>query len=230
VSGVGHPVGRAAILANRAFIAAHLGDAEAVRRDAAESSRLAAASGALMAERTVAWSLGLLELSLDDPAAAHRHLAPLVEAARAAWDRQSPARFASSPTTSRHWSAPAGSTGRGALLRWFAALAAAADRVHATAAADRCRGLLLAARGDPLAPSEALAASGPNTPRSRIRSAKRGRSSPSARHCAEPATVATPGDAEAALAAFAALAPPGGRMRHGGGRRRSAVARRAGTS
>ena len=79
-----HPLGRSVALANRSLVRAHLGDVAGTRRDADEATRTAAAAGAVMAQRTVAWSLGLLALSLGDPRAAHGHLDGLVAAARAA--------------------------------------------------------------------------------------------------------------------------------------------------
>jgi hypothetical protein len=70
---------QAVALADRALVEAHLGDSLAARRDAEEALRLGTPVHALMAERTVAWALGLLALSLDDPAQAHEHLGPLVQ-------------------------------------------------------------------------------------------------------------------------------------------------------
>ena len=156
VGDAGHPLGQAVAIANRALVGAHAGDAAATRRDAAEATRLAAASSAAMADRTTAWALGLLELSLGDPAAAHRHLGPLVDHARTAGIREPGAlRFVPDDIE--------GLIGAGlvdearASLAWFDAVLDAADpRVHAAAAAARCRGLLLAASGDEEGALEAL--------------------------------------------------------------------------
>jgi DNA-binding CsgD family transcriptional regulator len=56
--------------------AAHLGDADRCRRVAAEVLAVAGPAGWRLIELQVRGALGLLELSLADPAAAHAHLAP----------------------------------------------------------------------------------------------------------------------------------------------------------
>ncbi|MEW6223022.1 MAG: AAA family ATPase [Chloroflexota bacterium] len=157
-AGSDHPVGRATMLASRAFVRAHLGDEVGCRRDAEGASALAAASGVVMAERTVAWALGLLELSLGDAAAAHAVLGPLVTAARAAGIREPGAvRFVPDEVEALV------GTGRldeaEALLDPYTTLARSSGRLGAWAAADRARGLLLAARGDGAGAIEVLGAS-----------------------------------------------------------------------
>jgi DNA-binding CsgD family transcriptional regulator len=154
----GHPLRRAATLAGRAFVAAHLGDVEAVRRDAAAALPLAIASGSRHAERAGLWALGLLELSLGNAADAHEHLGPVVTAARHAGIRDPGAlRFVPDDVEAL---IGAGRLDEAAeLLDWFAQLADDARREHARAAVDRCRGMLLAARGDGRGAIEALEAS-----------------------------------------------------------------------
>ena len=157
-TGADHPVGRAGMLAARAFVRAHEGDVEGCRRDAEGASALAAASGVRMAERVAAWALGRLELSLGDAAAAHAQLGPLVAAGPAARVREPGAlRFVPDDVEALV------GTGRldeaEALLDPYTTLARSAGRVGAWAAADRSRGLLLAARGDGAGAIEVLEAS-----------------------------------------------------------------------
>jgi DNA-binding CsgD family transcriptional regulator len=137
----------AVALADRALVEAHLGDEPATRRDAEEALRLGAPLGMFMAERAVAWALGLLELSLDDPARAHSELGPLVAGRRAAGiGEPGDMRFVTDEIEALI------GTGRldeaEAMRGWYAGLAEASGRVFALAACDRCRGLLHAARGD----------------------------------------------------------------------------------
>ena len=134
-------------LADRALVEAHLGDEPAARRDAEEAHRLGAPLGALMAERTAAWALGLLELSLGDPAQAHDQLGPLVDGRRAAGVREpGDMRFVTDEIEAL--------VGIGrleeaeAMLDWYEGLAEASGRVFALAACERCRGLLHGARGE----------------------------------------------------------------------------------
>jgi DNA-binding CsgD family transcriptional regulator len=154
----GHPLGRSVVVANRSLVRAHLGDVAGTRRDADEATRTAAESRAVMAERTVAWSLGLLELSLGDPQAAHAHLDGLVGAARAAGIRE-PGALRFVPDDIEALVASGRLDEAGDMLAWYASLAEGAGRVHAIAAADRCRGLLRSARDDQPGAIEALEAS-----------------------------------------------------------------------
>ena len=154
----GHPLGRSVAVANRALVRAHLGDVEATRRDADEALRTAAASGAVMAQRTIAWTLGLLELSLGDPRAAHGHLDGLVGAARSAGIRE-PGALRFVPDDIEALVATGEVDAAAELLDWYASLAEGAGRVHAIAAADRCRGLLRSAGDDEAGAIEALEAS-----------------------------------------------------------------------
>jgi DNA-binding CsgD family transcriptional regulator len=72
------------LLCARALVAAHRGDVETARAAAADGGARADRLGAGIGARITPWALGLLELSLGDPAAAHRHLAPLQRATEAA--------------------------------------------------------------------------------------------------------------------------------------------------
>jgi len=143
----GGPERVAPILADRALVEAHLGDESSARRDAGEAGRLAAIHGSPVAERTATWALGLLELSLGNPAQAHDELGPLVDGRRnAGVGEPGDMRFVTDEIEAL--------VGLGrlddaeAMLDWYARLAAANGRIFALAACDRCRGLLHAARGE----------------------------------------------------------------------------------
>lgn len=140
----GSVVFQAIIVADRALVEAHLGDELAARRDAEEAIRIGAPLAALPAERIAAWSLGLLELSLSNPARAHEQLGPLVASRRAAGvGEPGDMRFVTDEIEAL--------TGIGrladaeAMLDWFEGLARRSERVGALAACGRCRGLLHAA-------------------------------------------------------------------------------------
>jgi len=142
----GATVFEAILVAERALVEAHRGDEEAARRDASAAVRLAA-TGNPQADRMAAWALGILELSLDDPAAAHEQLGPLVASRRSAGVAEpGEMRFVTDEVEAL--------IGIGRLddaevmLDWYEGLAEASGRIGAHAACDRCRGLLLAARGD----------------------------------------------------------------------------------
>ena len=94
---------------------------------------------ALGADRTVAWALGLLELSLGNAARAHEQLGPLVESRRAAGvGEPGDMRFVTDEIEAL--------IGIGrlddaeAMLAWYEGLAQASGRVFALAACERCRG------------------------------------------------------------------------------------------
>jgi DNA-binding CsgD family transcriptional regulator len=138
---------QAVVLADRAFVEAHLGNAPAARRDAEEAIRLGAPIRALMAERTAARALGLLELSLGHPALAHDRLGPVVQVRRAAGIGE-PGDLRFVPDDVEALIGIGRVAEAEALLTWFEGLAHTSGRVHALAACDRCRGLLHAARGE----------------------------------------------------------------------------------
>jgi DNA-binding CsgD family transcriptional regulator len=154
VLGSGQSASQAEILAGRAFVEAHFGDADAARRDAEEALRLGASVNDLLAKRIVAWALGLLELSLGNFASAHDRLGPLVEGRRAAGIGE-PGDLRFVPSEIEALIGIGRLADAEALLAWYEGLARASGRVHALAACDRCRGLLRAARGEL---GEALAA------------------------------------------------------------------------
>jgi DNA-binding CsgD family transcriptional regulator/DNA polymerase III delta prime subunit len=144
----------AVALADRALVEAYLGHEAAARRDADEARRLGAPLSALKAERAAAWALGLLELSLGDPARAHDQLGPLVQGRRAAGIGE-PGDMRCVTDEIEALIGMGRLAEAEALLVWYDGLAQASGRVFALAACDRSRGLLLAGRGEL---DEALAA------------------------------------------------------------------------
>ena len=79
----GQEIGRGFVVAARALAESCLGREGAARSDAGVALELAS-RGTMFAAMTSLWALALLELSLDNPAEAHRHLGPLVERVEAA--------------------------------------------------------------------------------------------------------------------------------------------------
>jgi DNA-binding CsgD family transcriptional regulator len=137
----------AVALANRALVESYVGDASAARHHAEEALRIGAPLAALMADRTVAWALGLLELSIGNPDRAHAQLGQLVDARRAAGIGE-PGDLRFVPDEVEALIGIDQLAEAEALLTWFEGLARVSGRVHALAAGDRCRGLLHGARGD----------------------------------------------------------------------------------
>jgi DNA-binding CsgD family transcriptional regulator len=133
----------------RAETAAALGQVELARRAGEEGLALAERLGlALSALRNRA-ALGFLELGTGDLAAAHRQLGP----AAAALGAMGLGEVAYVPLVPDEVEALIGLGALDqaeALLAPFERQAAALDRAWALAAAARCRGMLQAARGDPL--------------------------------------------------------------------------------
>jgi DNA-binding SARP family transcriptional activator/DNA-binding CsgD family transcriptional regulator len=141
----GQEIGRAFTLSTRALAAACLGRESAARSDAAEALRLAE-RGTVFAEGTSQWALALLELSLDNPAEAHRHLGPLVERVEVAGiGEPGSIRFVTDDVEALV------ALGKlevaAAQLERFEKRAMKVGRRSALAAALRCRGLLAAASG-----------------------------------------------------------------------------------
>lgn len=134
-------------LATRALVEAHLGRVEASRDSGQVALDLARRSGAPAARREAARALGFLELSLAQPAEAHRYLGPLVSETRAAGIREPGAmRFVVDEIEAlieldRFVEAEE-------LLAWLEERARQLDRPSALAGAGRCRGLLHAAHGE----------------------------------------------------------------------------------
>ena len=146
---------RALALADRALVLAHRGDADGARQDADEARRLAAPLSVLGAERVAAWAMGLLELSLGDAAAAHARLEPLVRARRAAGIRE-PGELRAVPDDIEAMIGAGRLDDARDLFDWYDGLVRSSDRPYALAAADRCRGLSLGARGELAAGIDAL--------------------------------------------------------------------------
>jgi DNA-binding NarL/FixJ family response regulator len=139
---------QAVILAGRALATAHMGDFESTRTLADEAVRLSIPSGAAPARRTAAWALGMLELSLAQPARAHDHLWPVVEEARLAGIAE-PGELPYVPDEVEALIGMGGLSDAESMLDWFEGLAVASNRRGALGASGRCRGLILAARGEP---------------------------------------------------------------------------------
>jgi DNA-binding CsgD family transcriptional regulator len=135
-------------LAVRALVRAIRGDVEGARVDAGTAVALADERGVMVASILATTALGLLELSLGNPGAAHRQLGPLVERLEHGGVREPGSmRFVFDDVEALI------ALGRlddaGALLDVVEPRARRLDRASALAVAARCRGLLAAARGDP---------------------------------------------------------------------------------
>ena len=154
----GSVVFQATLAADRALVEAHMGNEAATRHHAAEAIDLGRPSGAMLAERTSAWALGVLELSLGNHARATDHLGPLVESRRAAGVAE-PGDMRFVPDQIEALIGTGRLVDAQGMLDWFDGLARASGRIHALAACDRGRGLLMAAQGDLHAAIEALEAS-----------------------------------------------------------------------
>jgi DNA-binding NarL/FixJ family response regulator len=143
----GLDTGRAFPLAVRALVASGLGREDASRSDAAEALSLAE-QGSMFAASTSLWALGLLELSLDRPRAAHEHLGALVERVEAAGiGEPGSVRFVTDDVEAL---LALGELDRAATqLERFEARARRLHRRTALAPARRCRGLLALAEGLP---------------------------------------------------------------------------------
>ena len=141
----GQEIGQAFALSARALVASCLGHEEAARSDAEEALALAE-RGTMFAEMTSLWALGLLELSLGNPAEAHRCLGPLVEGAEAAGiGEPGSIRFVTDDVE-----ALVGLGDLEAAAAWLESFEKRARRVgrrSALAAAHRCRGMLATASG-----------------------------------------------------------------------------------
>jgi DNA-binding NarL/FixJ family response regulator len=134
-------------LAVRALVRATRGHVEGARVDAGAAIALADERGVMVASILATTALGLLELSLGNPGAAHRQLGPLVERLEQGGVREPGSmRFVFDDVEALI------ALGRldeaGALLDLVEGRARRLDRASALAAAARGRGLLAAARGD----------------------------------------------------------------------------------
>jgi DNA-binding CsgD family transcriptional regulator len=145
-------IGHAFALSARALVASGLGLEEAARTDAEEALALAE-RGTMFATTTSLWALGLLELSLDNPAEAHRLLGPLVARVEAAGiGEPGSIRFVTDDVEALV--ALGDRDTAAAQLERFEELGRRLGRRSALAASHRCRGVLAASAG---AHDEALA-------------------------------------------------------------------------
>jgi DNA-binding CsgD family transcriptional regulator len=139
---------RAFALACRATVNALRGDIELTRRDCDEASRLAHQTTNGIAMRMIAVARCMAELAVGNPAAAWQAAEPLltqVAHVRGPWE---PSAFLFLPDALDALIALGELDRAGTLLDAFQDRARALDRVWAVAMGERCRGLLLAARGD----------------------------------------------------------------------------------
>jgi DNA-binding CsgD family transcriptional regulator len=134
-------------LAEHAFVSALVGRVDIARAAAEEGVRIGREAGVLVPVSMNMAALGFLELSLDDPASAHRHLGPLSEAI-AAMGLAEPGFVRFLPDEIEALVALGELEAAGEPLRLLEERGRALDRVSALAAAGRCRALLEATRGD----------------------------------------------------------------------------------
>jgi DNA-binding CsgD family transcriptional regulator len=147
----------AAALAAASLAHAYAGEEALVRREAAEALVLFARVGWAVGRAWPVMALGMLELSLGNPAAAQRVLSPLTEFMRQVGlaEPWGPAPFL--PDAVEALVRLGRLQEAQPLLAELEASAARVDRAAALAAAGRCRALLLAERGDAEAAANAIA-------------------------------------------------------------------------
>jgi DNA-binding CsgD family transcriptional regulator len=146
----------ALLLSVRALLEARLGLVASARATADEALAVAERTGAAFATIIARSALGFLELSLGCPAAAHAHLGPAVEAAVAAGVGE-PGALRFIPDEIEALVALGRLDEAERLVESHERRGRALKRASALAAGTRCRGLLLAARGEPEAGLRALA-------------------------------------------------------------------------
>jgi DNA-binding CsgD family transcriptional regulator/tetratricopeptide (TPR) repeat protein len=135
------------LLALRALAHAEAGEADPARERAARALELADRTSGRPAEHFALAALGMIELSVGRPAEAAAALGPLVEFLRREGIRE-PGTARVVPDQVEALIALGELDAATELLDWFAGNAAHLRRPSALAAAARCRGLLLAERGD----------------------------------------------------------------------------------
>ncbi len=135
------------LLALRAVVHADAGEPDACRAAAGRALELAERTSGRPAEHFATAALGRLELSLGRPAEAVAVLGPLVEFLRREQIRE-PGTARVVPDHIEALVALGELDAAEELLGWYAANAAELERPSALAAASRCRGLLLAERGE----------------------------------------------------------------------------------
>lgn len=146
---------RAAALYAKALAEAHRGNLDEARTDAHAGLELAEAVGSVV---MMIWNqavLGFVELSVDDPAAAHQHLAPLI-AWRDVVGIREPGMLRFMPDEIEALVALGQLERADALLVGYEADSGRLQRPWAQLAAARCRALLTAAAGDVAAAVVAL--------------------------------------------------------------------------
>ena len=143
----GQTANEAFYLGLTALVHAHLGSQATTQHAGERALELAPSVGAAMARRTALAGLGLLELSLGHPEKAHGHLLALTEETLAAGIRE-PGAMRFLPDAVEALVELGCPEEAEALLEDFTGRAQALSRVSATAAALRCRGLVLAAGSD----------------------------------------------------------------------------------
>ena len=144
---VGQEPQRLFALGVRALVRASQGQIEAARADAELALELAEERGVMIATILATSALGLLELSLDHPDAAHRVLGPLVERLEQGGVREpGSARFVPDDVEALIALGKLPEADR--LLDRLESRAHRLDRASAMAAGGRCRGMLFAAHGD----------------------------------------------------------------------------------
>ena len=135
---------RALVLSQRAFVHAHRGDVAATRADASAASEACTELGISEPLLWVAAAHGVLELSLGDAGAAWAALAPLAQ--RVEVDGIGPVGFV--PEALEALIAVGDLDLASRLLERFERRGQELERAWVSASAARCRGLLLAGRGD----------------------------------------------------------------------------------
>lgn len=129
-----------------ALAGAHLGRVEQARADATEGAALSAEGGNEVFRILNVWALGFLELSLDDAVAADRHLRDLPERVNGMGYRNPGVRPVHADAIEARLRV--GDLAVEPLIDDLDRAGRTLDNPWARAAATRCRGLLLAARGD----------------------------------------------------------------------------------
>ena len=142
----GQPSQQAVLAGTRSLLLAHLGHVDEARDTAERALRTSAQTGAMFGTMLATSALGFLELSLENPSEADRHLAPLVERMESAGIREPGAvRFV--PDEIEALIALGRVEEAEALLSRLEERARRLDRPSALAAAGRARGMLETTRG-----------------------------------------------------------------------------------
>ena len=145
--GIGSDSLRGLTLAVCAVVDAHRGQAEAVRAEAMQALELLRRAGWPLQESWVWWAVGLLELSLGNPAAAARAYEPLAQLAEAGG--AVPAQLSTALPDEIEALIALGELRRAErLLETLEACGRSSGLAWPLATAARCRGLLLAAQGE----------------------------------------------------------------------------------